>query len=58
MNEVELFGKAVAFAAEKHGSQTRKDGTLYLYHPMGVASLVKKASLSFERRDGIVLLKS
>lgn len=43
MNEHELFAKALAFAAEKHVNQKRRDGTPYIYHPLTVANLVKEA---------------
>ncbi len=35
------YGKALAYAAEKHAGQKRKGTKIpYIYHPMGVASLV------------------
>lgn len=43
MSEQELFSKAVAFAAEKHGKQIRKDGLPYICHPLKVAELLKEA---------------
>lgn len=42
--ENELYVKALAFANEKHATQTRKDGdTPYIVHPIAVAELVRKA---------------
>ncbi len=43
MSENELLAKAIAFAADKHKDQKRKDGTPYIYHPLEVAQLVKDA---------------
>ena len=42
MNKEEKLAKAIAFAAEKHANQTRKDGTPYIFHPMAVAELLKR----------------
>lgn len=42
MNKEEKLAKAIAFAAEKHANQKRKDGTPYIFHPMAVAELLKK----------------
>lgn len=43
MKPTEMLAKAIAFAADKHKEQTRKDGTPYIYHPLRVAELVKDA---------------
>lgn len=43
MTDTEMLAKAIAFAADKHKEQTRKDGTPYIYHPLKVAELVKDA---------------
>lgn len=43
MKDTELLAKAIAFAADKHKEQTRKDGTPYIYHPLKVAELIKDA---------------
>lgn len=40
MDNYAAFAKALAFAAEKHKNQTRKDGRPYIYHPIGVAQLI------------------
>lgn len=42
MNKEEKLAKAIAFAAEKHANQKRKDGTPYIFHPLAVAELLKK----------------
>ena len=42
MNKEEKLAKAIAFAAEKHANQTRKDGTPYIFHPLAVAELLKR----------------
>ena len=41
MNKEEKLAKAIAFAAEKHANQKRKDGTPYIFHPLAVAELLK-----------------
>ncbi len=43
MNETELFTKALVYATEKHAGQTRQDGSPYIWHPLGVAKLIKDA---------------
>lgn len=42
MNKEEKLAKAIAFAAEKHANQKRKDGTPYIFHPLEVAELLKR----------------
>lgn len=42
MNKEEKLAKAIAFAAEKHANQKRKDGTPYIFHPLAVAELLKR----------------
>lgn len=42
MNKEEKLAKAIAFAAEKHANQKRKDGTPYIFHPLTVAELLKR----------------
>ena len=42
MSKEEKLAKAIAFAAEKHANQKRKDGTPYIFHPMAVAELLKR----------------
>ena len=43
MTDNELFAKALSFASEKHAKQSRQDGSPYIWHPLGVAKLVKDA---------------
>ena len=42
MSKEEKLAKAIAFAAEKHANQKRKDGTPYIFHPLAVAELLKR----------------
>lgn len=42
MNKEEKLAKAIAFAAEKHANQKRKDGTPYIFHPLTVAELLSR----------------
>ena len=48
MKDTELLAKAIAFAADKHKEQLRKDGTPYIYHPLKVAELVKNEGHSIK----------
>lgn len=41
-NSISLISKAYEFAKRFHGNQTRKDGTLYLTHPVEVALILSK----------------
>ena len=41
-NSISLISKAYKFAKRLHGNQTRKDGTLYLTHPVEVALILSK----------------
>ena len=55
ITEQEIFSKAVAFAAEKHKTQTRKDGSPYIYHPLKVAELLKEAGYGVDYQIAAVL---
>lgn len=39
---------AIVLAAQKHAGQTRRDGTPYIYHPLGVAELLKNAGYGID----------
>ena len=41
-SSISLISKAYQFAKQMHGEQTRKDGTLYLFHPVEVALILAK----------------
>lgn len=41
-NSISLISKAYEFAKKLHSNQTRKDGTLYLTHPVEVALILSK----------------
>lgn len=36
---MEIFEKAIQYATEKHKNQKRKDGSIYILHPMEVATI-------------------
>ena len=45
----DMFAAAIALAAVKHSTQTRKNGvTPYIYHPIAVAELVRDAGYGLE----------
>ena len=43
--DLELIDQAFEFAREKHGDQLRKDGSLYITHPLATAEIVAKMGL-------------
>lgn len=51
-SEAKRFSEALAFAAEKHAEQRRKDGTPYILHPVKVAMLL--AEKNYDVRYQIV----
>lgn len=55
MTDRELLAEAIAYAAHKHAGQTRMDGTPYIYHPLGVAAMVKNAGHSLATQTVAVL---
>lgn len=51
----QVFNLAVAFAAQKHAGQTRRDGTPYIYHPLKVAELLKEGGFDLTCQVAAVL---
>ena len=51
----ELLIKAIDYAVEKHSGQRRRDGSLYVYHPLRVAELVMKCGYGFDYQIAAVL---
>lgn len=51
----QVFNRAVAFAAQKHAGQTRRDGTPYIYHPLKVAELLKEGGFDLTCQVAAVL---
>lgn len=47
-NENSLTARALKFAIEAHGSTRRKDGILYINHPISVANMVRENGYSDE----------
>lgn len=54
MNDSVLFSTAVAFVAQKHENQTRRDGSPYILHPLKVAEIVRDSG--YDTRYQIVAL--
>ncbi len=46
--DLERVEKAVAYAADKHKDQKRKDGSPYIIHPLAVAEVVAEMGLDLE----------
>ena len=46
--DMELINQAVHYAGEKHKSQTRKDGSPYIIHPLAVAQIVAEMGLDMD----------
>ena len=42
LNEDSLTSRALKFAIEAHGDTRRKDGILYINHPIAVANMVRE----------------
>ena len=51
----ELLIKAIDFAVEKHAGQRRRDGSLFVYHPLKVAELVMKCGNGYDYQIAAVL---
>ena len=49
------LSKAVAYAAKKHATQTRNEGTSYIYHPLAVAMMIKNMGFGLKYQIAAVL---
>ena len=49
------LSKAVAYAAKKHATQVRNEGTPYIYHPLAVAEMVKNMGFGLKYQITAVL---
>ena len=52
---VSIIDKAVDYAKAKHASQTRKDGSPYIIHPLAVAQIVTEMGLDIDAILGALL---
>ena len=55
MNDSILLTKALIFAAEKHLSQSRRDGSAYIFHPIKVAEIVRDAGFGAKHQIAALL---
>ena len=46
--DLAIIDKAVDYAKAKHASQTRKDGSPYIIHPLAVAQIVTEMGLDMD----------
>ena len=53
--DMEIVEKAITYAREKHKSQTRKDGSPYIIHPLAVAKIVAEMGLDTDAILGALL---
>ena len=53
--DTELIQQAIEYAAQKHSSQKRKDGSPYIIHPLAVAQIVVEMGLDTDAVLGALL---
>ena len=53
--DLTLIEKAIAYAQDKHKTQTRKDGSPYIIHPLAVAEIVAEMGLDTDAVLGAIL---
>ena len=51
----DMLSKAVAYAAKKHATQTRNEGTPYIYHPLAVAMMIKNMGFGLKYQITAIL---
>ena len=52
---VDLITQAYVYAYQKHSGQTRKDGSIYINHPIQVAAFVSHYFAKYDNKDNLII---